>query len=254
MNIGILEDDREMAVWLRAALEQEKHRCLVFPSAAKLMTQEQRLRLDLLILDWELPDSDGPTVLNWFRNHYGWTIPVLFLTVRGRSADVAAMLNQGADDYIAKPVDPRELLARVNALWRRYSAVDHEKDRIEVGEFLIDYYHKRLLRNGEEIRLTTKEFEVSAILLANLGRTIARPEILRRVWGYECKLSTRTVDTHISRLRKKLDLVPERGWRLASVYRNGYRLTRHEEGAAGDEDAGSEDAQEPVKVRAGARR
>lgn len=227
MNIGILEDDRDMAAWLRAALEQEGHRCLIFPAANKLQKQDRRLRLDLLIVDWELPDSDGPSVLRWFREGYGWSIPVLFLTVRARATDVAAVLNQGADDYVTKPVDPRELLARVNALWRRYGAVDNENDRIEVEEFLIDYYHKRLLRHGQEIKLTSKEFEVVAILLANLGRTIARQEILRRVWGYEGSLSTRTVDTHISRLRKKLELIPEKGWRLASVYRNGYRLTRH---------------------------
>jgi DNA-binding response OmpR family regulator len=118
------------------------------------------------------------------------------------------------------------MLARITALGRRSQALVDE-NAVEFGEFSVDVTAHTIMREGVSIELTHKEFELALFLFRNIGRLLSRSHILESVWGQSAQLNTRTVDTHISRIRNKLDLVPERGWRLSGVYHHGYRLERH---------------------------
>ena len=131
----------------------------------------------------------------------------------------------GADDYMAKPVRQGETMARVNAIARRMGFGDkHTQDNYSFPPYKIDTKLRRLSFNGELVEMTQKEFELALFLFKNLGRVISRGHLLEMVWGTSAKLNTRTVDTHISRLRTKLDLDNQDNWQLISVYRHGYRL------------------------------
>ena len=140
-----------------------------------------------------------------------------------RQEDVDKILTLVAEDYITKPERQKEMIARINAVARRTNPhVDDEV--IEMEPFRIDSTSREVKVKGEKVKLTEKEFKLVQFLFKNVGRLVSRDHILSAVWGYDLGLNTRTVDTHISRIRKKLDLVPENGWRLSSIYHQGYRL------------------------------
>ncbi|WP_201345303.1 response regulator transcription factor [Thiohalobacter sp. COW1] len=233
VRIALLEDDtfqaEALTVWLEAADHQVsvRHDCAGFRAAL------QEADYDLLILDWILPDGSGLEVLDWLRGERGDTTPVLFITQRDRESDVVTALEHGADDYMAKPVKPLEMLARVTALARRASTPGTQV--LEFGPYRIDTASRTLYRDGDRIDLTHKEFDLALYLFRNLGRLISRGRLLEAVWGTRAELNTRTVDTHISRLRNKLGISPAQGWRLGAVYQHGYRLERLEPQAVEDE-------------------
>lgn len=224
MRIALLEDDtfqaEALTVWLEAADHQVsvRHDCAGFRAALA------EADFDLAILDWVLPDGSGLEVLDWLRAERGDAMPVLFITQRDREEDVVTALEHGADDYMAKPVKPLELLARVTALARRAQARTGQV--LEFGPYRIDTASRTLYRDQDRIDLTHKEFDLALYLFRNLGRLISRARLLEAVWGTKAELNTRTVDTHVSRLRNKLGLAPERGWKLGAVYQHGYRLER----------------------------
>jgi DNA-binding response OmpR family regulator len=181
---------------------------------------------DLLILDWLLPDLNGDKVLLWVREHYGNDIPVIFVTSMDSESDIVYALETGADDYLVKPVKPLELLARITALGRR-SGIDVEpRGKTSIGNFDIEDTSQTIYSNGDPVSLTQKEFELSSYLLHNVGRLVSRDHLLESVWKRSPKVNTRTIDTHISRIRNKLNLNIENGWNLKAVYQHGYRLER----------------------------
>ena len=236
MRIALLEDDtfqaEALTVWLEAADHQVSvsHDCAGFRAA--LETEDY----DLLILDWILPDGSGLDVLDWLRGERGErgdATPVLFITQRDQESDVVTALQHGADDYMAKPVKPLEMLARVTALVRRAGA--RAGQVLEFGPYRINTETRSLYRDEEKIDLTHKEYDLALYLFRNLGRLISRARLLEAVWGTRAELNTRTVDTHISRLRNKLGLTPEQGWKLGAVYQHGYRLERLEPETVRDE-------------------
>jgi DNA-binding response OmpR family regulator len=151
-------------------------------------------------------------------------MPVLFATARDAEEDVVAALTGGADDYVVKPLRRQELLARVDALGRRARAATPHAERLEAGAIVIDLGRRVVTRNGEPVDLTQKDFDLAVFLFRNVGQLVSRGHILESVWGRSADLNTRTVDTHISRLRSKLGLTPEHGWRLSAIYQHGYRL------------------------------
>ena len=155
-------------------------------------------------------------------------MPVLFVTVRDREEDVVEALHRGADDYMSKPVARSEMLARLAALGRRARG-DIAKSVIDAPPYRLNLSANTLTRDGEPITLTPKEFELACFLFLNVGRLLSRGYILEQVWGTRPDLNTRTVDTHVSKLRGKLALTPDFGWRLRSVYQHGYRLEHGEQ-------------------------
>jgi two-component system response regulator RegX3 len=224
LRIALLEDDPSQSDLVRLWLTVAGHSCHPFARSREFMRALARDSFDLLLLDWELPDLNGDAVLAWVRTNVRDNVPVLFATARDTEQDIVAALKGGADDYLVKPLRRAELLARVEALGRRSRPRPASHEALTVGEFQIDLDRRSVTRNGTVIELTQKDFDLAAFLFRNVGNLVSRGHILESVWGRNPDLNTRTVDTHISRLRAKLGLVPEQGWRLAAIYQHGYRL------------------------------
>jgi two-component system, OmpR family, response regulator RegX3 len=228
MQIGILEDDSSqmelLSHWLRLAGHQPRQ----FQAGAELVQALAHDKFDALLLDWNIPDINGIEVLKHVRGQLRSCIPVLFSTARAAEADVVHALNHGADDYLVKPLRRIELVARLEAVARRLipDTVMHQPRNLEVDVFRAELQTRRILRRGRPVPLSTKDFDLAVLLLTNIGRLLSRAELLSKVWKTRGELNSRTLDTHVSRIRTRLMLTPENGWRLASVYRHGYRLER----------------------------
>lgn len=224
MRIAFLEDDPSQRDLVKLWLEGAGHICHAFGRSRDFMRILTRDTFDLLLIDWELPDINGDQVLEWVRSRDREQVPIMFATARDDEDDICSILRAGADDYLVKPLRKNELLARVEALGRRAKAPLVRDEPLRVGDFEIDFECRVLRRGGEPLVLTQKDFDLAVFLFRNVGTLLSRGHILETVWGRNPDLNTRTVDTHISRLRSKLGLVPEKGWRLAAVYQQGYRL------------------------------
>ncbi len=226
VTVGLVEDDPDQAVlamhWLNAA----GYRCNHYASAGEFRRGRGRHAADLILLDWELPDSDGVTLLGEVRTDPATAAtPIIMLTVRADEDDIVKALRGGADDYIVKPAQRAVLLARIDAVLRR-TQLTTGSDEIDLGPYVIDSERARILINGEDTDLTQREFELAVYLFRRHGRIIRRETLLESVWQIAASVPTRTVDTHISRLRRKLQLDGVFGWRLVAVYQHGYRLEK----------------------------
>lgn len=225
MRIAILEDDPDQLTLLKRWMSDDGHDVHGYLSGRETMKQAGRESFDLFMLDWQVPDVSGLEVLTWLRENVSKTVPVLFVTVRDSEQDIVFALEHGADDYMVKPVRRQELLARVHALLRRAYPVE-EKKLLSFPPFDIDVARSEVRKNGAKVELTPKEFELTVTLFRNMGRLMSRGHLQETVWGRTGDLATRTVDTHVSQVRKKLDLRPESGYRVVPVYNYGYRLER----------------------------
>lgn len=229
MQIAIIEDDSDQSEMLSIWLEAAGHSPSIFSTAEKLLELENIDKFDILILDWDLPGIDGIELLRIIRDEKHLNTTVLFATRHDSTTDVVTVLEAGADDYMVKPVDRRELMARLNTLKRRQAIAEPKPSyMINAGEFTLDDKTHRLTRHGEILDLTPKEYELVSYLFNNLDQVLSRADLLSHVWGCDADINTRTVDTHISRIRKKLELNPENGWKLESIYHYGYRLEQIE--------------------------
>lgn len=226
MRIALVEDDPDQSALLDVWLSDEGFDCYVYENGAKAMKAFQKESFDLILLDWFLPDINGDKILAWVRENIDWQIPVIFVTQRDTEEDIAYALEHGADDYVPKPIKPLVLKARIHALLRRIHGAEQQACRsLEFGAYRLDQERHQLFLNNEEVALTQKEFELALFLFKNAGRLLSRSHLLESVWGHNAELNTRTLDTHISRLRKKLKFSSaEAGWRLSAVYHHGYRL------------------------------
>lgn len=220
--VGLLEDDADQAAVVAQWLEESGYVVRVFRTASEFRRRQGGEAIDLLLLDWMLPDTPGIEVIGWIRASANSRLPVIFLTARGNEEDLVRALASGGDDYVVKPAKKRELLARVNALLRRQG--NGEDDALELPPYRLDAQRRRISLNGRDIDLTQREFDLANFLFRRQGRIVGRDALLQNVWNLSTAVSTRTVDTHVSRLRKKLDLNGENGWRLAAIYQHGYRL------------------------------
>ena len=226
MKIALLEDEVDQAKNLSAALIENQHACEYFHTGKSFIYAVLHNSYDLLILDWHLPDMEGTEVLKTLRSQLSWRIPVIFLTSRDGEEDIVTALNAGADDYLVKPARPAELTARLNALSRRIGNDIEEQEAIEIGPYIINISKRSITSSGEEVSLTDKDFDLAVFMFQNIGRLLSRDFLLERVWGISSKINTRTVDTHMSRLRRKLNIKPENGFRVKTIYQHGYRLER----------------------------
>lgn len=227
MRIALVEDDTHVGQLVGLWLEEAGYSHRAYENGQDFIKDIARESYDLIILDWMLPDSSGDKLLTWLREHIGWRLPVIFVTARDSEADIVRGLELGADDYIAKPVRRAELLARIQAVLRRAQVAEQDgAGTIDLPPYRIDPGTRAVLLAGRPIELTHMEFELTQFLFRNVDRVLSRGHILESVWGKSAGLNTRTVDTHISRLRTKLDLGPDHGLRLSAVYNHGYRLER----------------------------
>lgn len=227
MRIALLEDEQDQADLVCAWLTAAGHNCHVYLLGKDLVREAQRETFDMFLLDWEVPGMSGADVLVWIRANIAEPVPVLFVTARQREEDIVHALSSGADDYMIKPLGKLELLARIDALGRRARQRQKPDEGVlEFGPLIIDCPSRQVKLDGAEVAMTQKDYELALFLLRNIGRLLSRGHILEAVWGQSADINTRTVDTHVSRIRGKLQLTPERGWRLSAVYQHGYRLER----------------------------
>jgi len=231
VRIAVLEDDEHLGQLMQLWMEAAGHNAHLFTTGQEFMGAVKRDTYDLFMLDWMLPDTSGDKVLEWIREHIGWQVPVLFVTQNDSQEDIVKALEKGADDYMVKPVQPMEMLARLTALGRRVKQEVQEETVIDRSPYQLDLNTHTFSCRGEVIPLTQKEFDLALFMFQNVGRILSRAHILDSVWGRNPEINTRTVDIHISRLRKKLELSAENGWKLSGIYNHGYRLERAYSGA-----------------------
>ena len=225
MNIAIVEDDLLQRTALRNWLEDAGHHCNSFDSSVDFTQKTQRGDYQLMLFDWELPGMSGIELLGWLRGQLQDNAPVIFVTAHDAEEDIVLALSTGADDYLVKPARRQELIARIEALARRVPRKAASTTR-NYGNILINPQRQEITLDGERVELTQKEYALAYHLLENTGKLLSRSDLLQELWGQSQNVNTRTVDTHISRLRKKLQLHREYGWHLGAVYQYGYRLDR----------------------------
>lgn len=226
MRIALLEDDIEQAERAASLLGGAGHHVNVFDRGRALLKRLNSESYDLILLDWEIPDVSGYEVLRTLRGSLAVQTPVLFLTHRDDEEDVVQALEAGADDFLVKPPRERELLARVESVARRARDSLAQDESIVVEPFRIDLQRRQIESNGVVADLTRREFEVALLLFRNVGKVLSRGHIMQTVWGQNADTLTRTVDMHVSRVRKVLGLSAAIGLRLTAIYGYGYRLER----------------------------
>jgi DNA-binding response OmpR family regulator len=226
MRIAYLEDDSDQAALVSRWLQGAGHACHHFDRGHALQRSLARESFDLYLLDWHLPDIDGMEVLKSIRS-FAPGAPVIFTTLRDRDEDIARVIQAGADDYIATPVRQGELLARIEAVARRSRGAPASAEALDAAPFRVNRSARSVQCDGRAVELTDKEYALAEFLFMNAGKVVSRQHLLEAVWGLHAKAQTRTVDTHVSRLRAKLGLSGEHGWRLRAVHQFGYRLEKN---------------------------
>lgn len=226
-TILIVEDNPDLAYGLRNNLEIEGYGVEVAADGPSGLEQARELEPDLVILDLMLPKMDGYHVLRKLREE-GFDIPVLILTARGEEADKVQGFRLGADQYVTKPFGLLELLARVESLIRltdrRENGGNESMAVHRFGDVVVDTAAHRVTREGDGVSLTPKEYELLVALLRRRGAAVSRRELLDEVWGYPEIVVSRTVDTHIAELRRKLEKDPSSPKHITTVRKVGYRL------------------------------
>ena len=227
-RVLIIEDSEKLALGLRNNLEYEGYAAVVATDAASGLVMARECRPDLIILDLMLPDMHGYRVLRQLREA-GDVTPVLVLTALGEEADKVRGFRFGADDYVTKPFGLMELLARVDALLRRArmtndGALSAALQPMTFGEVTVYPSTHTVTRGGEIVPLRPKEYDLLVALLGRRGRAATRLELLTDVWGYDEAVVSRTVDTHIAELRRKLEPDPSNPQHIITVPKTGYRL------------------------------
>lgn len=222
IRIALLEDDPLVAKLLTTTFAQAGWECEHFTTIAGFSAALRGRPFDLLMLDWCLPDGESDTVIRLAREQLALTTPILIESVHDDEEKIVYALEAGADDYVVKPLRIAEVKARVLALLRRHQ--DVQKLPQQFGPFAVDDANHDVMLNGEPIGLKGLEFDLAKYFLQHPDALLSRDQLLSKVWGRNGKLNTRTVDTHISRLRKKLRLGPETQMRITTLRGYGYRL------------------------------
>jgi two-component system alkaline phosphatase synthesis response regulator PhoP len=224
-RVLVIEDSADLAYGLRNNLEIEGHQVAVAADGPGGLAATEEQRFDLIVLDLMLPGLDGFRVLRSLRDRDRAT-PVLILTARGEEADKVRGLKLGADDYVTKPFGVLELLARVEALLRRSEAGREPREVIKFGAIEIDRGARVVRRGGDAINLAPKELDLLLALLDARGAAVSRATLMDEVWGYQADVLSRTVDSHVAELRRKLESDPGQPRHIVTVRKVGYRLER----------------------------
>ncbi len=227
-TILIVEDDQNIAKLVRYNLEKAGYRVFVTITGEDALEQLNRQLVDLIILDLMLPKMDGLETCRRLKDDSRLlSIPVMILTARGEEVDRVVGFELGADDYVVKPFSPRELVLRVKTILRRGQTKQSQtKENLRSGDLEIDIPRHRVSVKGKEVVLTPMEFKLLTILLERRGRVQSREQLLSDVWNIEADVTTRTVDTHVKRLRQKLG---KAGDVLETIRGLGYRFVDDEE-------------------------
>jgi DNA-binding response OmpR family regulator len=226
MTVALLDHDRTHAYLLNRWLHFAGHRGRIFVRGDKLIRALEKDRFDGFVLEWESPDMNNLEILRRIRARYQWSTAVLFTSRHYDESNVVSALRHGADDYAVKPLNAREIVARLERIVRRARERSEQRQTFVVGAYEVNFNQRMLFRHGSAVDLTTKEFDLAALLLCNVGRVLSRATLWEDVWGPYADTSSRTIDTHVYRVRKKLGLTSQNGWRLVAIYRQGFLLQR----------------------------
>ena len=214
IRILVVEDEKPISDLIRLNLRKEGYDCEAVYNGLDAIARVDSEHFDLVLLDVMLPGADGFEVMDYIKP---LQIPVIFITARANIDDRLHGLTSGAEDYMIKPFDPLELVARVNIVLRRY---DKTEKILTLGDLTVNTESNEVTKAGEEIRLTPKEYEMLVLFLRNKNITLYRDRIYEEVWGGDSDAETRTVDLHVQRIRKKAGLKNS----LVTVYNMGYKI------------------------------
>ena len=222
MTILVAEDDRDIADLIAHYVERSGWTPHPVGSGDDALARARKQPFDLVILDVMLPGMSGLEVCRALRaDSMTNAIPIIMVTARAEETDRIIGLDIGADDYLAKPFSPNELVARIRALMRRSKRAEPESQTIQLGSLVMDLERHTVVDGGQEVKLTAKEFLLLQYLLQHRGRVLSRDVLLGDVWGYRYTGGTRTVDVHVRRLREKLPVLVDA---LVTVKQFGYKL------------------------------
>jgi len=227
-DILIADDNKQIAAVLADYLKKEGHTPHIAEDGPRALELFHAVKPDALLLDVMMPGLDGFAVCREIRKTSA--VPIIMVTARGEDFEKIMGLDTGADDYIVKPFSPGEVMARLRAVLRRAERAAHSPDALRIGNLKINLEDNVVSVGGQEVLLTRKEYELLCALAAHPGKVFTRDNLLASLWGYDYYGDSRTVDSHIKRLRAKLEPYAPEGWQIRTVWGLGYRL---EEG--GDE-------------------
>lgn len=222
-NLGvvlIVDDDKNICEVIDMYLKSSGYDTRIANDGKAAQDLFAECKPDLVLLDMMLPNIDGIDVLKWIRKDSA--TPVIMLTAKGDTFDKVLALELGADDYVVKPFEPKELLARVKAVMRRYSVESSNEDILHFNDLVIDASSYNVVYKGQEIKMPPKEFDLLYYLACNKNKVFTREQLLCEVWGYDYPGDSRTVDVHIKRLREKIN--GGDNWQLETVWGVGYKF------------------------------
>ena len=226
-RVLVVEDDQAMAVALRDGFAYDGYEVTLARDGFEALALATRSAPDLVILDVMLPKLSGLDVCRRLRAKDN-PVPIIMLTARGQEIDKVVGLKCGADDYVTKPFSFMELLARAEAVLRRAGGgrvAAEGPEKVSFGDISVDFRHHEASKGGRELELTPREFRLLAFLIGRRGQIVTRQQLLDVVWGYDTIPVTRTVDTHIAKLRKKIEDDPGDPRHIVTVHRLGYKFT-----------------------------
>lgn len=226
MYICLLEDDLTLSNEVANHLKNLGHRAAVFNNGADVVRAVKTETFDLFVLDWHVPGASGVEVLEYIRNIKQLNTPILFLTSRTDEQDLITVFQLGADDYCTKPLKPREFCVRVEALLRRAYPFTQTSNQRTYFDYTFNVNSQEVTFGDQSTTLSEKEFKLALLLFDNMDRAVARQRMIDEVWGGSNNTLSRTLDVHISWLRKKLDLsVTSKTLYIKSIHGYGYRLS-----------------------------
>jgi two-component system alkaline phosphatase synthesis response regulator PhoP len=222
-KILVVEDEPAMVAGLRDNFEFEGYEVITAQDGIEGLERALEDSPDLVVLDVMMPRMSGLEVCKQLRAKRA-SLPIIMLTARGQEIDKVVGLELGADDYVTKPFSIRELLARVKSVLRRTAALPKDKEQHSFADVEVDLRRCRVVRSGKALDISSKEFDLLKYFICHPGETLSRDRLLEDVWGYENYPTTRTVDTHLVRLRQKLEPDPEQPQYFLTVHGTGYRF------------------------------
>lgn len=226
MRIAVLDNDRTQADLIVQVLATAGHLCHAYASGKELLAQMRKDAYDMLLIDWACQDMAPADLIQRAKEKLPDPAPVMFITTTSGEDDILAGLAAGATDYLVKPLRRAELLVRVQSMLRRAYPSQVGAEQLQFGQYVFETRPGRLLMDGVPVEVTHKEFYLALLFFRNIGRPLSRAYIHESVWIRESVVPSRTMDTHVSRVRNKLQLKPENGFRLVPVYSYGYRLEK----------------------------
>jgi len=221
-KILIVDDERKIVQIIQAYLEREGFQAITAYDGKTAVETAHKQHPDLIVLDLMLPEISGWDVCRAIRKES--EVPIIMLTARDEVTDKIVGLEMGADDYVTKPFDPKELISRVRAVLRRTETKASTKEIIRIADLSIDIAKRQVRRNDQSIELTPNEFELLRVMAENPGQVFSRMQLLDKVQGDAYEGYERTIDSHIKNLRRKLEIDPEKPRYIATVYGVGYKM------------------------------